>query len=67
MEYCQYGDLYSYLQTVRKNQVCKNMKEQNRALEWFIQVTLAVSFLHERNILHRDLKSQNIFMQGTPK
>ena len=28
----------------------------------FVQITLALDFIHTRKILHRDLKSQNVFL-----
>ena len=31
-------------------------------LNWFTQILLAMKHVHDRNILHRDLKSQNIFL-----
>jgi len=31
-------------------------------LYWFTQICLAIKHIHDRKILHRDLKSQNIFL-----
>jgi NIMA (never in mitosis gene a)-related kinase len=31
-------------------------------LNWFTQICLAMKHVHDRKILHRDLKSQNIFL-----
>jgi len=30
----------------------------------FIQMALALHYMHSRNILHRDLKTQNIFLKN---
>lgn len=31
-------------------------------MTWFTQVCVALKHVHDRKILHRDIKSQNIFM-----
>ena len=35
---------------------------ENKILDWFTQVCLAIKHIHDRKILHRDIKSQNIFL-----
>lgn len=62
MEYCDSGDVYTYLQKVRRNRCIAGPAEEPLVLEWFIQIVAAVHFLHDRSILHRDLKTQNIFL-----
>lgn len=36
--------------------------EEERILDWFTQICLGLKHVHDRKILHRDLKSQNIFL-----
>ena len=55
-DYCDAGDLYQLLQTKRVH-----LKEE-AIKDWFVQLCLAVQYIHERKILHRDLKTQNIFL-----
>ena len=31
-------------------------------MDWFTQVCLSIKHIHDRKILHRDIKSQNIFL-----
>lgn len=31
-------------------------------LDWFTQICLAIKHIHDKKILHRDLKSQNVFL-----
>ncbi|XP_071081984.1 serine/threonine-protein kinase Nek4-like [Haliotis cracherodii] len=57
MQYCEGGDLYTKL----KEQKCVLLDER-QVVEWFVQIAMAMQYMHERNILHRDLKTQNIFL-----
>ena len=35
---------------------------ENQILDWFTQICLALKHVHDRKIIHRDLKSSNIFL-----
>ena len=41
------------------------MYTEDQILDWFVQMGLAIKHIHDRKILHRDLKTQNIFMTQT--
>lgn len=57
MEYCEHGDLHSYLAKVNG----KHLSE-NAVWKFFIQISLGMHHLHSQNILHRDMKTLNIFL-----
>ena len=59
MTYCDGGDMYTKI----KNSKGKNFPEI-QILDWLVQMSLALLYLHERKILHRDLKTQNIFIKN---
>ncbi|RXN37104.1 serine threonine- kinase Nek1-like protein [Labeo rohita] len=31
-------------------------------LDWFVQICLALQYIHENNVLHRDIRPQNVFL-----
>ena len=61
MEYCDGGDLYNKINRQRGRHFPENV-----ILTYFAQICRAVQYIHERKILHRDIKSQNIFLCGGP-
>ncbi|NXK92299.1 NEK4 kinase, partial [Formicarius rufipectus] len=60
MAFCEGGDLYHKL----KEQEGRLLPEK-QVVEWFVQIAMALQYLHEKHILHRDLKTQNIFLTRT--
>ncbi|KAF4108647.1 serine/threonine-protein kinase Nek5 isoform X2 [Onychostoma macrolepis] len=57
MEYCDAGDLMHRIRTQRG----KPFTEQ-QIVDWFVQICLGLKHIHDRKILHRDIKAQNIFL-----
>lgn len=66
MEYAEGGNLADLILSYKIN---KKKFETNEILNWISQVVLGVMLMHSKNILHRDLKSQNLFLtsDGTIK
>ncbi|XP_046731416.1 serine/threonine-protein kinase Nek4 isoform X6 [Silurus meridionalis] len=60
MGFCEGGDLYHRLKQ-QKNELLP----ERQVVEWFVQIAMALQYLHEKHILHRDLKTQNIFLTKT--
>ena len=63
MEYCDNGDLCSFL-----NRIKKQRKSEEYFLEidfvWklFIQMSIGLYYIHSKKIIHRDIKTLNIFL-----
>jgi serine/threonine protein kinase len=57
MEFAEGGDLSNKI----KQSKGKFFSEE-QVLDWFIQTCLAVAYCHKKRVLHRDIKSQNIFL-----
>ena len=66
MVFAEGGDLFTRI----KNQ--RNIKSSSRSrfvylperqiVEWCVQIAMGLQYLHSKRILHRDLKTQNIFL-----
>ena len=61
MVYCDGGDIYSKIKAQKSKN--KNFPE-SVIIDWLAQMALALLYLHERKILHRDMKTQNIFLKN---
>lgn len=59
MQYCDSGDLEGRLEQSKKE---GQMIAKPQALDWFVQMSLALQYLHQRRVLHRDLKTANVFL-----
>ena len=63
MEYADAGDIALRLKQTR------GCLRENVVLDWFLQACLAIHAMHQQHVLHRDVKTQNIFLtsQGLVK
>jgi NIMA (never in mitosis gene a)-related kinase len=62
MEYCEEGDLAFHVSRMKKKG--ENFSE-DLILNWFLQLAFALSYIHDKKILHRDLKTSNIFLSSS--
>ena len=60
MEYCSRGDLQQLIKA--ETEANAPPMDEERVWAIFLQVLLGLAYLHSRRILHRDLKSANIFL-----
>ncbi|CAE7294428.1 Nek1 [Symbiodinium sp. KB8] len=56
-EFCDRGDLTSQIQQRKGSHF-----PESEVLEILAQICLALSYIHSRKVLHRDLKPQNVFV-----
>ncbi len=59
MEYCDGGDLGLYLKEYIKT---GKFLPEEKIWKIFIQICLGINYIHSKKILHRDLKTMNIFL-----
>ncbi|XP_075404011.1 serine/threonine-protein kinase Nek11 [Tenrec ecaudatus] len=60
-EYCEGRDLDYKIQEYKE---AGKTFPPKQITEWFLQLLLGAGYMHERRILHRDLKSKNIFLKN---
>lgn len=53
------GDLASQIKAAKRN-----LFSESKILHWFVQLALGLQYMHGNKVLHRDLKTQNVFLLG---
>lgn len=59
MEYASQGTLHNLLYKSRPQ-----LLEPQQVVNFFCQILMGLDHIHSKNIIHRDLKSENIFVTG---
>ena len=69
MEFSDDGDLFQRISKLRKNVTSPKYLEESEIWRIFIQILHGLKALHDLKIMHRDLKSANVFLSkdGTAK
>ncbi|NWV92165.1 NEK5 kinase, partial [Machaerirhynchus nigripectus] len=62
MEYCDGGDLMK-----RIHMQHGVLFDEDQILSWFVQISLGLKHIHDKKILHRDVKAQNVFLSNNGK
>nr|XP_033933571.1 serine/threonine-protein kinase Nek5 [Pseudochaenichthys georgianus] len=57
MEFCDGGDLMKRISMQRGV-----FFTEEQVVSWFLQICLGLKHIHDRKVLHRDIKAQNIFL-----
>ena len=60
MEYCDGGELFDYI-------VSKQHLSEKQACRFFQEIIDALTYLHSQNIVHRDVKPENILLESFGK
>ncbi|GAW81298.1 serine/threonine-protein kinase Nek1 [Plasmodium gonderi] len=59
MDYCSKGDLGQY---IKRNKKMKTFIPESKIRRWLLQIITAIKFMHDKKLIHRDLKCNNIFL-----
>jgi NIMA (never in mitosis gene a)-related kinase len=59
MDYCEGGDLSKQIETAKRR---RQPIVEEQILMWITQALLALKYIHDQHVLHRDLKSSNFFL-----
>ncbi|XP_026102161.1 serine/threonine-protein kinase Nek1 [Carassius auratus] len=58
MDYCDGGTLDDHIKEQKSGEYFAECK----IMDWFVQVVMAVSYIHSEKILHRDIKPSNVLL-----
>eukprot|EP00746_Dinoflagellata_sp_MGD_P015796 gnl/MRDRNA2_/MRDRNA2_135285_c0_seq1.p1 gnl/MRDRNA2_/MRDRNA2_135285_c0~~gnl/MRDRNA2_/MRDRNA2_135285_c0_seq1.p1 ORF type:complete len:553 (+),score=86.10 gnl/MRDRNA2_/MRDRNA2_135285_c0_seq1:89-1747(+) len=59
MDFCEGGDLTAKIEASKKG---RHVIPEEQILRWLTQALLALKYIHDKHVLHRDLKSSNFFI-----
>eukprot|EP00401_Gymnodinium_catenatum_P064811 CAMPEP_0117534824 /NCGR_PEP_ID=MMETSP0784-20121206/40612_1 /TAXON_ID=39447 /ORGANISM="" /LENGTH=654 /DNA_ID=CAMNT_0005331319 /DNA_START=44 /DNA_END=2005 /DNA_ORIENTATION=+ len=59
MQYCEGGDIATYIKELARR---KTRLREVVIMNYFVQVLQALQYIHHERILHRDLKTSNLFL-----
>ncbi|KAI6658159.1 Serine/threonine-protein kinase Nek11 [Oopsacas minuta] len=59
-EYCEGGDLAMIIKQKQQSSGGINIEI---VLDWFVQLAIALNYIHQLRIIHRDLKTRNVFLR----
>lgn len=60
MNFCDGGDLSGL---IREHEERKEHFKEKQIIKWLTQLLMAVKYTHSNHVIHRDIKSQNIFIE----
>lgn len=61
MDYADGGDL---AKRINKAKAARTNIPEETCLNWLTQICLGLKHIHDRKVIHRDIKAQNVFLMG---